>query len=262
MNKCKCHKPLFFRCFVAFLMFIFFGAQCVAQEGDSARPEGEQEWQTKKNTNAFDALSTTDKTLTQTRKVNRQQLEKLKAEDEFWYVNEAPKRAKPAPKENSNSYGSFFANEWIRTLMWVVLTGVFIAILRWFIIAGNNPFYIKKPKRIKATGEKGGAAGNIFDINFDEEIRTAVAAKNYRLAVRLHYLSLLERLDALAVISYSSERTNSDYLHQLANSVYYTPFFSLTRSFEYSWYGKFWLTKDAFERIEEEFLSFTKRYLQ
>ena len=49
------------------------------------------------------------------------------------------------------------------------------------------------------------------------------------------------------------ERTNSDYLAQLYNTSYYKNFFRLTRNFEYVWYGKFDISAEAFQMIQQDY---------
>lgn len=100
---------------------------------------------------------------------------------------------------------------------------------------------------------------DIFEMNFEKEIQKAVAEKNFRLAVRLLYLRTLRDLSDKNLISYTHEKTNADYLFQLAGTSYYKSFFRLTRDFEYTWYGQFELSQENFSFIQNDFSSFKQQ---
>ncbi len=204
----------------------------------------------------FEPVEAIDKSSVAPRTVDEKQVRNLKAEDDFWYVDEAPKRAKPKevkPKEGT----PWFAQAWFRNLLWFLIVGGFIVLLVWFLLTGNVQLFQKKASRI-VTKEDEELSENIFEINYSKEIESAVAAKNYRLAIRLMYLNLLKELSQKNIIQYRHERTNSDYVQQVFGTAYYKDFFSLTRSFEYTWYGDFKVTDETFARLQTEFNHFKK----
>jgi len=97
---------------------------------------------------------------------------------------------------------------------------------------------------------------NIHEINFDEQIEKAIAALNYRLAVRLLYLKCLKQLSDASLIKWQPEKTNSSYVTELSNSMQGTTFKILTRSFEYIWYGDFVIDAPVFKNIHSQFQEF------
>ncbi len=99
---------------------------------------------------------------------------------------------------------------------------------------------------------------NINEIIFDDEIEKAVAAHNYRLAVRLLYLRSLKQLNDAHLISWQLEKTNSTYLNELANNEQKQSFGILTRQFEYVWYGDFPVDGQLFQNINASFTNFKK----
>jgi hypothetical protein len=94
---------------------------------------------------------------------------------------------------------------------------------------------------------------NIFGINYQREIDKAVRDKDFRLAIRLMFLRLLKQLADKNIIHYKQDRTNLEYLQQLYTTNYYKDFFQATRNYEYSWYGKFPVSEEAFNKIRNEF---------
>ncbi|WP_158797172.1 DUF4129 domain-containing protein [Pedobacter sp. L105] len=94
---------------------------------------------------------------------------------------------------------------------------------------------------------------NINEINFNEELKQAISAGNYRLAVRLFYLSSLKKLNDKQLISWQPEKTNQTYINELENLQQRQRFKLLTIQFEYIWYGDFSLDEENFNRIKTSF---------
>lgn len=97
---------------------------------------------------------------------------------------------------------------------------------------------------------------NIHEISFTAEIEKAVAAGNYRLAVRLLYLQCLKDLNDAGRIKWEPDKTNSRYINELKHSEQKNQFKDLTRRFEYVWYGNFPVDKASFQIILTSFKNF------
>ncbi|MGV3705224.1 MAG: DUF4129 domain-containing protein [Arcticibacter sp.] len=99
---------------------------------------------------------------------------------------------------------------------------------------------------------------NIHEISFDNQISEAIEKKNYKIAVRLHYLSVLKRLNDAGLIAWQPDKPNSVYLQELEDKKYRETFELLTRQFEYVWYGDFPLGEQAFGNINRLFADFKR----
>lgn len=100
---------------------------------------------------------------------------------------------------------------------------------------------------------------NIHEINFESEIDKAVAAKNYRLAVRLLYLRSLKQLSDSGLIDWQINKTNTDYISELSDNDQRTTFKHLTMQFEYVWYGDFLVNSESYARISQLFGNFKSK---
>lgn len=189
----------------------------------------------------------------QVRQVPDTTLSDLKKDDDYWYANTIPEKKKE--KLEINRKKSLFEMQWFRTLMWVIIIGAFAAVVIWYLISGNILLVRRAPKKV-INEEEEEISEDIFALNYEKEIQKAIANKNYRLAVRLMYLQTLKRLSEKNIIRYTHERTNSDYLTEIFNTRYYKDFFRLTRNFEYTWYGQFDLSGEAFSMMQDEFKQF------
>ena len=97
---------------------------------------------------------------------------------------------------------------------------------------------------------------NIHEIDFNEQIQQAINNGNYRLAVRLCYLSSLKKLSDQSLISWQPEKTNQPYIGEIEDDSIKKQFSRLTRQFEYIWYGEFFIDKDNFAGIKSDFDQF------
>ena len=88
---------------------------------------------------------------------------------------------------------------------------------------------------------------DINKIKFDELIEDAISKKDYRKAVRLHFLKLLKQLTDNNLIKWQIDKTNNDYSIELANSKYNSKFNELSLMYEYIWYGDFNLDETNFK---------------
>lgn len=204
------------------------------------------------------------------RKVPEARLKELKEDKEYWYADKVPSGDREISPPGVNQKGEkerqkkmtrardFNFPSWLRVLFWIVLTGVFLSLLIWFLSTSDIRLFRKKPKLVEQQPEEQ-TGDDIFEMNFEKEIQKAVDAKNFRLAVRLMYLRTLRDLSNRNLIDYSHQKTNSDYLFQLTGTAYYKNFFKLTRSFDYTWYGRFEVSEDSFALIQNDFFSFKQQ---
>ena len=188
------------------------------------------------------------------RNIEEEKIHSIKTEEDYWYADLQPEKKKEKPEQKNFLQGDFF-----KTLFWILLTGGFAALLIWFLASGNISLFKRRTQVNDEEEDALAGAEDIFALNYDRDIEKAVNGGNFRLAVRLLYLQTLKDMAEKNIIRYSHEKTNSDYLFQLAKSRYYKSFFRLTRHFDYTWYGQFVLTPEAFRSVQKEFSSFKQQ---
>ena len=148
-----------------------------------------------------------------------------------------------------------FDQPWFDSLMLFIIIGGFAMVLIMYLSGSNAGLFRRRNKSINEE-EHLPETEDIFQINYQREIDRAATAGNYRLAVRLMFLRLLKNLSQKNIIQYGHDRTNFDYLLQLSSTRYYPDFFKITRHYEYSWYGKFEISKETYAYIKDEFEKF------
>jgi len=139
-----------------------------------------------------------------------------------------------------------------------VLLAIVLGLLIFVIIkmAGMNMANIfnRTPKNINIPYTE--SLENIHQITFEEEIEKALDQRNYRLAIRLLYLSTLKQLNDADLIHWQADKTNSAYVNELTDAGKRQSFSILTRQFEYVWYGDFPVDKPSFQNINTLFHDF------
>jgi hypothetical protein len=162
--------------------------------------------------------------------------------------------------DRDNWLSSLGRQGWFRFLIWTIIIGGFLFALINYLINSDIGLFGKKKKKIElAAEEEKDMPENIFEIPYLSEIDKAAAQGNYRLAIRLMYLELLKNCAERNIIQYKQERTNMDYLMQIASTAWYKDFFRLTRHFEYAWYGKFDISPQAYTIVKNEFTDFNRQ---
>ncbi|GAC1423655.1 MAG: hypothetical protein NVS9B7_22310 [Flavisolibacter sp.] len=185
-------------------------------------------------------------------------INRLKQEDAYWYSDKSPERNKLSEKTHPGS-NSIFGQIWFATLVWIVfLTGT-LFLIAWALAFGNIRIFRKKSRAIEVY-QGAPDDGNLFSLNYEQQLKKALDENDFRQAVRLLYLAALKDLSSLSLIQLRQDKTNNEYLMELENTLYYREFFHLTRNFEYIWYGKFNLTKIDFLSIQKKFAVFKKHF--
>ncbi|ASZ11382.1 hypothetical protein KTO58_18225 [Chitinophaga pendula] len=91
---------------------------------------------------------------------------------------------------------------------------------------------------------------------YEQKIQAAVAAGQYRLAVRLLYLQALRILESKQLIAITKDKTNADYLRALYKTQWYSSFAGITLDYEYIWYGEMLLNDEQFKQVYGQFRAF------
>lgn len=165
----------------------------------------------------------------------------LKADPDFWYADKTKDRqeAKEVEVDLDNTYWGkilrSISKNW-NTMMIIFGVIVFAAVI-WLLFNNKWGLFGRLSRAVdhatRFTNEQ-----EIQHSDLPSAIAHAEAAGNYRLAVRLQYIHLLSKMAESGQIQFSEDATNMQYLMQVYQQPYYKQFFSVTRHYEYVWYGE------------------------
>ena len=187
------------------------------------------------------------------RKVPVEKLDQMRKGKGMWYVNVEPEKPRePGKTEKRGNYTPLTERTWFQTLLWVLIIGGFGTFLAIYL-TGDRVGLFRRAARGVGAGLPDTMPEDIFAIHYDQEIEKAERNRNYRAAVRLHFLKTLKNFADSGIISYNEGKTNFDYLVELHPTAYYEKFFRVTRAYEFTWYGKFPLEETAYGQVRQDF---------
>ncbi len=97
--------------------------------------------------------------------------------------------------------------------------------------------------------------GRLLDSDLAAMLLRAKAEGQWPLAVRLHYLLIIKELNERKLINWRREKTNRDYLNELAPTGRGPAFRAATAVFERVWYGEEPVDAARFDQLEPIFLA-------
>jgi hypothetical protein len=149
-----------------------------------------------------------------------------------------PPRPEPAWVRFLTAVFLFFSSTAGKVILWSLLV-LIVGYIAYRIIAGDGGLFGKrdlKPETAVDPGEL--SEEGLMELNWEARMREALAAGNERQAVRFGYLHLLQQLQARQLIQFRPDKTNIAYYRELGEG-FRPGFRSLTRVYEFAWYGNF-----------------------
>ena len=134
----------------------------------------------------------------------------------------------------------------------IVVTGFLLYFLLRFLISKEGGFFFrKKNSKVEIAGTE--IHENIHEINFPETITKHERSGDFRSAVRYRFLLVLKQLSDKNVINWTPEKTNKDYIAEIAESRLKEAFTDLVYIFDYVWYGEFPIDEISYKHFKEKF---------
>lgn len=195
------------------------------------------------------------------RSVDSQTLQDITSDPVFEY-NELP--------ENTDSLFSrlqqwlfqllqyLFQNPWAEVFVKFIFFGIFAVVLIALInqILGGDI-------SSAFTGSKAGESislniseQELSQTNYEELLKQAREDHRYGDAVRYIYLISLQKLSKAGLISWKADKTNQDYMNDLADHPAKSDFSRLTYFYEFVEYGDFSIRRDSFSKVEDIYQKF------
>jgi hypothetical protein len=99
----------------------------------------------------------------------------------------------------------------------------------------------------------------IHEVNLEALLQEALASKNYKMALRLHFLIIIKLLSQQGKIDWKKEKTNWEYHSELTDRELAGEFKEIIRSFENFWYGEYPLTEYKYQITVPDYQTLQKR---
>ena len=162
----------------------------------------------------------------------------------------------PKKKEERNVDPQTFEGLWAFLKFFFIALAIGILVFLLVRALNNENLFLPRDKKIKPATqidlEK--IEDNLEGTDLNDPIQKAIAAGDYPLAVRLYYLAILQDLSLNKKIKWKKDKTNGEYLRELAGTPLFKNTQEITLVFERVWYGKVEINKEDFLKIEQLFL--------
>lgn len=167
------------------------------------------------------------------------------------YKQEKKKEKKKTDTSNLNiSPALAQAIKW--SLFAILIGALLYLVIR---VLGINPFNRKADsKQINISLEE--LEENLDTAAIDPHLYAAIKDKDFKLAIRLYYLMIIQKLAMKDKIVWKKHKTNKHYLQEMRTKAGYPVFRSLTHTYERCWFGDMEIDETAYDRIQPDFVNF------
>jgi len=141
----------------------------------------------------------------------------------------------------------------VRFLAIIIIGFILYFIIRYIVGKDGNWFFGKKNKKLNI--QTGDLHENIHEINFPESILQFEKQKDFRSAIRYHFLFVLKKLSDKKLIEWNPEKTNRDYFYELKNENSKENYRQLAHIFDHVWYGEFEINESDYQYFKNRFLT-------
>ncbi len=192
-------------------------------------------------------------------------MRKIRREKHFGYMGtldsllrESSKLQAETPEAETNPSGSIFDSALLRFLLWTTAIGIVLFLLYQLLGSQKNLFAKNKRRSFELDEETEVPEQNVSLV---QKIRNAVAAGDYRLAIRYQYLYLLDGLAGKKMVQLMPQKTNQQYLNELPSEDMRTGFATLTFQYEYIWFGRFELNREQYDQVLAGYRNYMEKWL-
>lgn len=160
-------------------------------------------------------------------------------------------------REGDNSLALQFLNSPpVKVFFWA-LALFFIVFILYRIFLKNSLFAFNKNKSAEMTEDDFISLNELSQ--YDSLISEAEKKNDFNLATRYLFLKAIKVLSDKDLIRFLPDKTNREYVKEMERHSSAKEFSTLTRSYEYVWYGKFLIDKNQYEVLKEQFIQFIKK---
>ena len=126
----------------------------------------------------------------------------------------------------------------------------------------NEKFSFIFSKKAKTIFDIDLAEQHIESLDLDKLLDTALAQKDYRLAIRYHFLKTLKKLSQQDIIEWHFDKTNSDYQNEIKEQNLQYGFKEIAYIYDYIWYGEQPINEVKYDTAKARFVAMNNLILK
>lgn len=144
----------------------------------------------------------------------------------------------------------------VKIIQWIIFAIIFFVLLFIILKVLGVQLFTKDNVQKKMQVSLEELEENLDTAAIDPHLHNAIKNKNYKLAIRLYYLMIIQRLALKDRIIWKKYKTNKHYLNELRNKNEHDTLRKLTTIYEQSWFGETTLTENDYDKINPLFANF------
>ncbi len=167
----------------------------------------------------------------------------------------------PLADDDDDSGSSIFSGfAGLGTLVQILLIGGVIVMLAFLVFLLVKQGWLTNNKKIAGEGGKAilleDIEDNLHESDLARALRMALEANDYRMAIRIYYLTIIKELSSLQWIHWKRDKTNGQYVREMSDRPNFSEFRQLTIAFDRVWYSDEVIAKHHYEVLSPQFESF------
>ena len=162
------------------------------------------------------------------------------------------KKPKKEKEHNNKSSLTWFDNLGLSTVIAYILIFLIVCFLLYIILSNIGQDKKIDPKKVSDYIE------DIEEVDTEDGYAQAIKAGDFRGAIRMHFLKVLQILTRKETIDWQPEKTNRDYIKEINDGDKKRAFQKLARIYENVWYGNHAIDKFQFDELDFHFNKFIK----
>ncbi len=230
--------------YLLFIIFMLLSRTSVCAQN----PAGSNDSVSSGSSNSGSTQVWTDEDWNQAKKgIGYEKNEPPKKEDP---IEQVPEETETKPYEESSSENNWLRSETAKIICIVLIIAILVFIIIRFILGAKMDNSKVKSETIEMLQS---IEDNLEGTDLNPYLNKAVDAVDYKTAVRILYLSVIQKLNDLKWIRWKKDKTNNDFLMEMSSQSSFGTFRNLTLSYEIVWYGEAQIGSTEFETMKREF---------
>lgn len=179
---------------------------------------------------------------------------------------EEEKEEEPVEKDTSSSddasgvdFSGFFGSAIVKGVM-IAISVIVLMVLVYLILKNQGRSNVKVNKKTSAQQVLEEVEENLEEADIPHFLDEALKAGDYQLAIRLYFLKVLQVLTQSKHIDWKRDKTNAEYVEEMAANPYAGQFRQVTRIFEKVWYGDIVIDEQVYHLASGHFEAFIKHF--
>ncbi|HNA40233.1 MAG TPA: hypothetical protein PLR84_12050, partial [Chitinophagales bacterium] len=140
-------------------------------------------------------------------------------------------------------------------IKWTIYIIIF-GILMYLIFRAINFSIFNKNKKLKTKFSIEEIENDLNNAEIDPHLYAAIKSKNYKLAIRLYYLKIIQKLHEKEKIIWRKHKTNKHYLQEMYDKEDYIIFKEITQQYEKYWFGNTTIDETKYNTLSMEFVNY------